>query len=100
MGEFNGRIVWIGVEEAERVNELSNKLSELIGVEDERFHAHTTLARVKRMKYGEVKELREELNEVNYSKEIKVKSVDLMESVLERKGPRYLLLQSFPLKFF
>ncbi|MBU1121003.1 MAG: RNA 2',3'-cyclic phosphodiesterase [archaeon] len=100
VGEFNGRIVWIGMEEGkEKMNELSNKLSEVIGVGDERFHPHVTLARVKKMMYEEVKELRKELNELNYSREIEVKSVDLMESVLERNGPKYLLLQSFPLKF-
>lgn len=100
VGEFNGRIVWIGVEEGkEKMNELSEKLGEVIGVKDERFHPHVTLARVKKMSHGEVKELKEKLNELNYSKEIEIKSVDLMESVLERKGPKYLLLQSFPLEF-
>ncbi|MEW6294741.1 MAG: RNA 2',3'-cyclic phosphodiesterase [Candidatus Diapherotrites archaeon] len=98
-GHFNGRVIWLGVKEGKKeIEAIYRKLSELIGVEDERFSAHVTLARVKGMKRSEVEELVKELNQGMKCQKIPITSVDLMESVLSPKGPKYFVIKRFELK--
>ena len=95
IGHFKGKVVWLGVlEGAEKLGELSGKLNGLFGIEDGRFHAHITLARNRSMSREEMDALLEVLGEVDFSAEIEVKGIDLMESVLTPKGAQYTKLFS------
>jgi len=98
-GHFNGRVIWLGAREGEKeVEAIHEKLCELIGVKDERFNAHVTLARVKEMKRKEVEELMGRLNQEKFCGKICVSSVDLMESVLTSEGAKYFVIKRFELK--
>lgn len=98
VGEFGGRVIWLGVEKgSEELRQISGKLDELLGIKDERFHPHVTLARNKELLHKDVKELVERLNKVGFEKEVFVESVDLMESVLSQEGPTYKVLKKVSL---
>ena len=89
-GHFKGRVIWLGVGEGnEKLREVSEKLNEMLGIKDEMFHAHVTLARNKSLKYNEADALVEKLNNEKYESEIEVKSIDVMESHLTPNGPDY-----------
>tara|TARA_Y100000310_G_C20695345_1_gene825285 strand:+ start:3640 stop:4185 length:546 start_codon:yes stop_codon:yes gene_type:complete len=99
MGHFRNRILWIGIEKGtEEFNLLNKKLYEALGVSEERFHAHITLAKNKDSKARETYELIEILREKYFKRQIIVKSLDLMESVLYRTGPEYTKLFSTEFK--
>jgi len=99
IGEFGGRVVWLGVSKGgEEMKALSDKLDELLQVKDDRFHAHVTLARNKELKAPEVRELLAALEKEGCSWSFKAESVDVMESVLSAKGPKYALQFRQPLE--
>ncbi len=100
IGEFGGRVLWLGVKNAEKIKEIQGKICELIGVRDKRFHAHITIARNKKMKAKELREKVEELKKIGFSEKIKIESIDLMESILQQKGPKYIVREKFFLHVF
>ncbi|MBN2127450.1 MAG: RNA 2',3'-cyclic phosphodiesterase [Candidatus Diapherotrites archaeon] len=87
-GFFGLNVLWIASKEKEKLNELNEKLNELIG-EDKRFHAHVTLARNRNAEKKEFKEAVEKLREKKFSIKSKINSIDLMESELTSKGSKY-----------
>ena len=92
LGEFGGRVLWLGASRGgEEMKALSDKLDELLGVKDERFHAHITLARNKELTGQEVRALLAELEKEAATWSFKAGSIDVMESVLSAKGPKYAL---------
>jgi 2'-5' RNA ligase len=95
-GHFNRRVLWLGtVNGREGLKALNDKMNELLGLQEERFETHVTLARVKHWKD------KDELNDFLKKKlqaVQEVKSVDLMESRLSPKGPSYSVVKKFYLK--
>ena len=101
IGNFNLRVLWVRVREgAKEIEEIAKKLVELVGVkEEERFHAHITVARTrKEADRKKVKEKLSELEKIKFEETVWIKSIDLMESVLSPKGPKYSLIYSAELK--
>jgi 2'-5' RNA ligase len=89
-GHFNGRVLWAGVEKgAAELRQLCEKLQAGVGIKDERFHPHVTLARNSGATAKEAQLLVEKMNSLGIEKKFAVKGVDLMESILGRGGPVY-----------
>lgn len=98
IGEFNGRVVWLGVKEgSNELRAINRRLNEMLELRDERFHPHVTLARNKRLGRKEVRELVERLNSEKYETRVKVESIDIMRSVLKKTGSEYSVLFRSPL---
>ncbi|MCX6798602.1 MAG: RNA 2',3'-cyclic phosphodiesterase, partial [Candidatus Diapherotrites archaeon] len=46
VGDFNGRVLWVGIEKgAHELEQLAEQLQQAVGAKDERFHPHITLGR-------------------------------------------------------
>lgn len=98
-GEFGGRVIWIGIEKGNKeLIEVARKIEELLGVEkDERFNPHITIARNKDLRIKEVRELVEKLNAKKLKEKIRVESIDVMQSILKREGPDYIVVKRIEL---
>ncbi len=98
IGHFNKRVIWLGVREGGSIlGKISEKINEALGLTEERFHAHVTIARNRHLKFAEVGMLLEKLREAKFSEGIRIKSVDLMESRLGKKGPKYFVVEKIGL---
>lgn len=99
VGHFNNKVLWVGVEKGiDGINLLSKKLCTAIGVTEERFHAHVTLARNRGSSAKETDELIERMRAKKFSAKIAVKGIELMESVLHEPGPEYSVVFSTEFK--
>ncbi|MBI2529886.1 MAG: RNA 2',3'-cyclic phosphodiesterase [Candidatus Diapherotrites archaeon] len=99
IGDFNARVIWIGIAEGSgEFQRISAMIDDALSLHDERFHAHITLARNKMLKRREVDEVLGRLKAENYSANIKVESIDIMESKLMRSGPEYSVVRRVMLK--
>lgn len=95
-GHFNRRVLRLGtVNGREALKALNDKMNELLGLQEERFETHVTLARVKHWK--DKTELDAFLKKHLEARQL-VESVDLMESRLSPKGPSYSVVKKFYLK--
>jgi len=93
-GQFNNKVLWLGVKKGnEEMNSLRAKVVRLTETKDEQFHPHVTLARNKHLKPKTVDRILEKINSTDFSEEFIVKSLDLMESVLTKKGPKYSIIE-------
>lgn len=98
IGCFGNRVLWLGVDKnAERIVELNKRACELLGIRDERFNPHVTLARNKRMPYVKFAKLADKLKKIKFEEIFPVESVDIMESILLRAGPVYKKLAELKL---
>ena len=89
------RMVWAEGEKSKELGKLSAELKSEGGIA----HApHITLARLKTWEFKQMEpEERPEINkDINLSFE--VNSIEVMESELKRGGPKYIILESMPLK--
>jgi 2'-5' RNA ligase len=99
IGHFKNRVIWVGTGKGtEELNLLSKKLCSALGVQEERFHAHVTLARNRGSGAKETDSLIERLRKKGFSGKIVAESIDLMESVLHTSGPEYKKLFSVRLR--
>lgn len=98
------RVLWVGVEPSPALRCLKQDLEWALsdhGFERETraFHPHFTLGRVTANDgAGAFRGLDHLASKSDYSSEVKVRKVDLMESHLSSSGPRYEVLSSFFLK--
>jgi 2'-5' RNA ligase len=98
LGQFNNRVIWVGATEGEEsAKQLFQTIKEKIGLEEDRFHCHFTIARVKHPNKKEVAELMSKLKQKEFTARITIKSFELMESKLKRPAPEYLTVKSFSL---
>jgi len=97
VGHFKGNIIWLGFGKGtEEFNLLNSKLQSCLGTHDERFHAHVTVARNRGLAREKVQALVEVLRKELKARRVGVKSIELMESRLRRKGPEYEIVFSLP----
>jgi len=89
ISNFNGRVVFLNVVQQKPFEEIHREINRKLNSEDERFHAHITLFRIKnpRVFYENRIELK-----------IKLKSICLYNSTLTSQGPRYEILYEKVLK--
>ncbi|HEX54949.1 MAG: RNA 2',3'-cyclic phosphodiesterase [Candidatus Altiarchaeales archaeon] len=96
------RVVWIGVEEdgilREIQRKIDNRLNKFGFKAENRFHPHFTIARARFIsdKNNLMKFITE--NKDKWFGEFTVDRIELMESKLSHKGPKYYVLYEFKLK--
>lgn len=96
------KVMWIGIENGERIGKIANKIDEKIselGFEKEkrRFSAHLTIARVKSAKNKEkLLQLIEKYGEIEFGT-LMVNTIKLKKSELTSKGPIYTTLKEVKL---
>lgn len=99
IGSFNSRIIFLEIEKGkEKIKEIYSEICKAMEMPKEKFTAHATIARNKKMNSKEFGELVEELKKISFEKEFEVKSFELMESELHSSGPEYKTVYSFNLK--
>ena len=90
------RVVWVGVGEGrEEIEELQKKIDEKLNElfkKEENFEPHLTIARVKFLKD---KKIIQKLEKIKFEDCFEVESFELMESILQKNGPRYKVIKSF-----
>ncbi len=97
-GDFNNRVFWVGIPKgAEELKAIAEKLQKIVRVQDERFSAHLTVARNKSIPRKEAREIMKKIEQENFSANFRAETIDLMESVLSPKGPKYEKLFSIAL---
>lgn len=94
------RMVWLEGEKSKELSELKNDLEKSLlekvrfASEAKGFAPHITLARIREWEWKKIDpEERPEINE-NVDLVFSVESIEVMESVLKRKGPEYQVLES------
>ncbi|MDD5145344.1 MAG: RNA 2',3'-cyclic phosphodiesterase [Candidatus Pacebacteria bacterium] len=99
------RMIWVEGKESEDLGKLQtdlensiNKLSaESENKKGQPYSPHITLGRLKQWEFQKLElEERPEVNE-DISLNFQVKSLEVMESELKKKGPEYAILESLPL---
>ncbi|MCX6802564.1 MAG: RNA 2',3'-cyclic phosphodiesterase [Candidatus Diapherotrites archaeon] len=94
IGHFHKRVLWLGVGQgAKELEELGAGIDEALGLNDEKFHSHITLARNKGMASKEFDKAVAELEKKGFAETIEAGSLDVMQSVLEPQGPKYSVLK-------
>jgi 2'-5' RNA ligase len=98
------RMIWLAGEAIDEFTSLKKYLqkslsSKISFIPEKRTTSlHVTLARIKEWEWRRIEpEERPEIKE-NVDFRIKAESIDLMESVLKRSGPEYVILESYKLK--
>lgn len=90
IGCFDARVLWLGVLRGEdKLMELHDEICKHIGIKGDKFAAHLTIARNKRMSAKAFYEIVERLKKEQFMESFSVKSVDLMQSTLTSSGPIY-----------
>ncbi len=103
-GKMPYKMVWLIIQKSKELSslkkELEKELEESVRFKPEYrgFSPHVTLARINQMQLRSM-DLEEipEINE-NIDLDVQVESIDVMESVLTKKGPAYTIIESFALK--
>jgi 2'-5' RNA ligase len=87
------RVVWVGLEDGEKVKELQKNIeAALEGMfqKDSKFHPHVTLARIKFVESDKKEEFVSSIKSIKVEqKEIEVKNFKLVKSTLTKHGPEY-----------
>jgi len=92
-GSFRNRVVWVGVGKgSDEISKLAAEVNNVLKTQEERFHPHVTIARNKFLKREQLDHIIETLGKKEFGKSFEVESIDLMESELSQKGPKYSLL--------
>jgi len=103
-GKFPPRMVWVEGEKSKELSDLKKDLQDRLlekvrfKPDENSFSPHITLARIsewefKRINPEEVPEINEDVD-LNFS----VEAIEVMESELTHKGPRYTILESHELQ--
>ena len=95
------RMVWVEGEKNENLRKiqesLENSLSQLTinRKENRQFSPHITLGRIRQWEFRRIElDERPQINEEIYLK-FKVNSIEVMESLLEWRGPEYIIVESY-----
>jgi len=99
IGFFKTRVLWVGITQGtEKLEEIAKEIENVLDLNKEEFTSHITIARNRDLRYEEFRNLAEELNKTKIGGKFTVKSIDIMESVLEKEGPIYKVLKRIELK--
>lgn len=94
------KMIWINGEKADKLNKLQDDLaSKLLDIGNSNdFVPHISLGRIIRWEFNKIEpeERPDVYKEISLS--VPVSSIEVMESDLKKKGSRYAVLRSFPLK--
>ncbi|MFH1234265.1 MAG: RNA 2',3'-cyclic phosphodiesterase [Candidatus Diapherotrites archaeon] len=94
IGHFHKRVLWLGVGKgAKELEELGAGIDEALGLGGEKFHPHITLARNKEMHAVGLEKALVDLEMKGFAETIEAGSLDVMQSVLGPKGPKYSVLK-------
>lgn len=103
-GKVPPRMIWASGDKSKQLSslkkDLENRLSESIRFKPEvrTFSPHITLAMINAFEWRAIEpEERPEVNE-NIDLSFSVESIDVMESVLKRTGPKYSIIESHDLR--
>jgi len=104
-GEFvyenKPKIIWVGLKENEELKKLHEKIESCLYPQfkrETRFFPHITLARIKNSKTdSNIKSLSITSHQIEEAKSMKINSFELVESILTKTGPKYLVLAEFEL---
>jgi len=97
--KFPPRMVWAFADDSEELINLKNDILKNIGaMEQNKFTPHITLARIK--KWGFKNMEREEIPIIDEDIDFiaNVTSIEIMESILKKGGPEYIVLESILLQ--
>lgn len=97
IGEFDARVLWVGIKDDGKLQEIAEKINQLLETHD-RFSPHLTIARIKKQNRKEIEKIVEELQKTKFEEKFKVKEIALMESNLDGEKPVYKTIYSFKLK--
>ncbi|MDO8537441.1 MAG: RNA 2',3'-cyclic phosphodiesterase [archaeon] len=97
IGEFDGKIIWVGAKDNELLKEIAEKINELLVMREE-FSPHLTIARMRDKNKKETAKILEELQKIKFEEKFKVKEIALMESNLNGEKPEYKKIYAFKLK--
>lgn len=102
-GKMPPRMVWVEGEKSKELSTLKKDLQESLlekvrfQPEHRAFSPHITLARIKEFEFRAIEpEERPQIQE-NLDLNFSVESIEVMESVLTKGGPKYTMIESFPL---
>lgn len=100
---YDPRVIWFGMQEAEPLKALANDVLssvEKIGWERDRqnFVPHLTIARVKHVPDKRLFQSVLEEHKNAFIQQVSVAEFHLYESILQREGPVYRILESYILK--
>jgi 2'-5' RNA ligase len=100
---YNPRVIWFGIEEAEALRSLAEDvLDEVVPLGWERdrqnFVPHLTLGRVKEVKDKRLFQDVIDEHKKTFIQEVSVVDFRLYESILQKDGPVYRVVESFVLK--
>lgn len=99
IGQFSERVLWLGVfSENNFLEQISKAISSAFSEKEEKSF-HLTIARNKNVSQKEFLQKFNSLKRIEFREEFIVSSIDLMESILSSRGPKYSVLEKFPLKF-
>ncbi|MCX8189664.1 MAG: RNA 2',3'-cyclic phosphodiesterase [Candidatus Diapherotrites archaeon] len=90
IGYFEPRVLWIGFScGEEKLKALHKEICYLLGLVEERFSAHLTIARNKNLNARDFWNLVEECRKERICASFVVSSIDIMKSTLTKAGPIY-----------
>lgn len=92
------RMVWAMGEKTKEFASLKKQLDEVLAnPENREFNPHITLARIRKWEWQRIEpEERPEINQ-DIDLSFSVNSIEVMESVLKRGGPEYVIVESYKL---
>ncbi|HLC92223.1 MAG TPA: RNA 2',3'-cyclic phosphodiesterase [archaeon] len=100
-GSFPGRVLWLGLSDgAKECEELAAKTRHALGVQEERLHAHVTLARNRHAEDEEFARAESPIKKMKFAEEFEVRAFSLLQSRLLQSGPVYEGLAVFPSSTF
>lgn len=99
IGSFHERILWIGIEKGKQeLEKLAGIVSQKLGLEQEPFSAHLTIARNKNLSGNEWKKMVQQLEQESFEARFAAESVHLIQSNLKPSGSEYQIFCEWKLK--
>ncbi len=91
------RLLWVSVKDEKHLRGMHNRLKAVLGLRTQKFGAHITLARMKKLRAAE--EIREKAKELKIALiKFRVERISVMESRLAPEGPIYSAIKTIMLK--
>lgn len=92
------KVLWVGIKENKKLEELYTKLCKIIETKPKKLVAHITIARIKYLDANTKKCIQKFLAKNTVQQSFKIKTITLFESILTKTGPKYNALTRIKLK--